>query len=561
MITSSPERIEAYTQKGWWRGHTLHGALLQQSHDNPDMLAVADQPDREQLTGDRPLRLSFAEVERASTNLAAQLLQAGITNDDAVIVQIPNIAELYISYMALSKIGAIISPVPIQYGPHELRHIAHTINAKAIITIARFKDQPLAGNGDLISDLNLQALVFGHNLSVNSDLNSQSVNALQAHRQGYKDDANNIITICWTSGTTGTPKGVPRSHNMWVATATNVSEAADFRSGDRFLNIFPLVNMASVGALLYPSVLTGCSLFLHHPLDPAVFLGQLQDEQISFTIAPPALLNQLAKSEQMWRRYDFSKLRSVGSGSTALAPWMIETFGRNYGVEVLNFYGSNEGISLFCTPLHCQDPETRATMFPRLGCGSDPWGSYAGTTVLSKVVDVDSGEEITEVGKMGELLFNGATVFDGYTGTDNSDVFTTDGYFRTGDLVEICGEPGNFYRIAGRSKDIINRGGMKISPAEIDVLLEALPNSLEAAVCAYADEHLGEKICACVVADPDGEPVNLDKVIEHLNSFGVAVFKLPERIELFPALPRNPIGKVQRFVLQEQVAQRIKESH
>ena len=78
MITSSPERIEAYTQKGWWRGHTLHGALLQQSHDNPDMLAVADQPDREQLTGDRPLRLSFAEVERASTNLAAQLLQAGI---------------------------------------------------------------------------------------------------------------------------------------------------------------------------------------------------------------------------------------------------------------------------------------------------------------------------------------------------------------------------------------------------------------------------------------------------------------------------------------------------
>jgi non-ribosomal peptide synthetase component E (peptide arylation enzyme) len=181
--------------------------------------------------------------------------------------------------------------------------------------------------------------------------------------------------------------------------------------------------------------------------------------------------------------------------------------------------------------------------------------------VFSKVVDVETGEEITETGRVGELLFDGATVFDGYLGTDNSEVFTDDGFFRTGDLVELsCVEPPNFYQIAGRCKDIINRGGMKISPMEIDILLEGLPNSVEAAVCAYEDERLGEKICACIVVLPRPRPPVCSRLLQHLSDQGVAKFKLPERLELFDALPRNPLGKVQRFLLQDQVSQRIEEA-
>jgi acyl-CoA synthetase (AMP-forming)/AMP-acid ligase II len=337
-------------------------------------------------------------------------------------------------------------------------------------------------------------------------------------------------------------------------------EAADYKLGDRFLNIFPMVNMGSVGAFLYPSMLVGCSIILHHPLDPALFLAQLQDEKITFTVAPPAVLNQLAKNEAMWNQFDFSQLRSIGSGSAPLAPWMIETFAEKYGKDVLNFYGSNEGISLFCTPQHGSDSTQRATMFPRVGAGIDSWDSEVNSMVFSKVVDVETGEEITETGRVGELLFDGATVFDGYLGTDNSEVFTDDGFFRTGDLVELCGEPPNFYQIAGRCKDIINRGGMKISPMEIDILLEGLPNSVEAAVCAYEDERLGEKICACIVSSPETQAPSLQQIVQHLSDQGVAKFKLPERLELFDALPRNPLGKVQRFLLQDQVSQRIEEA-
>jgi acyl-CoA synthetase (AMP-forming)/AMP-acid ligase II len=464
------------------------------------------------------------------------------------------------AYLAASKIGVIISPAAVQYGAHELQHICATIEPRAMLTIEQFNGLPLAANARQHLPESVKVLVFGADIGVDSRCHTDIQQQLAEHETLYPNGADDILTICWTSGTTGTPKGVPRSHNMWFATSRCCVEAADYQLGDRFLNIFPMVNMGSVGAFLYPSMLVGCSIILHHPLDPALFLAQLQDEKITFTVAPPAVLNQLAKNEAMWNQFDFSQLRSIGSGSAPLAPWMIETFADKYGKDVLNFYGSNEGISLFCTPQHGSDSTQRATMFPRVGAGIDSWHSEVNSMVYSKVVDVETGEEITEVGRVGELLFDGATVFDGYLGTDNSEVFTDDGFFRTGDLVELCGEPPNFYQIAGRCKDIINRGGMKISPMEIDILLEGLPNSVEAAVCAYEDERLGEKICACVVSAPESEQPSLHQITQHLSDQGVARFKLPERLELFEALPRNPLGKVQRFLLQDQVSQRIEEA-
>ncbi|MDA8786653.1 acyl--CoA ligase [Porticoccaceae bacterium] len=560
MITSSVQRIADYRERGWWGDLTLHGMLRQHAQSNPDLLAVADQPNRQALTGDDPVRLSFSELNHASDNLASQLLKAGIKSGDAILVQLPNIAELVMAYLAASKIGVIISPAAVQYGAHELQHICATINPVAILTIEQFNGLPLAVSARQYLPESVGVLIFGEDITVDSSSYAEVQQQLAEHEKHYPTGADDILTICWTSGTTGTPKGVPRSHNMWFATSRCCMEAADYRLGDRFLNIFPMVNMGSVGAFLYPSMMVGCSIILHHPLDPALFLAQLQDEQITFTVAPPAVLNQLAKNEAMWNQFNFSQLRSIGSGSAPLAPWMIETFAEKYGKDVLNFYGSNEGISLFCTPQHGSDATQRATMFPRVGAGIDSWDSEVNSMVFSKVVDVETGEEITETGRVGELLFDGATVFDGYLGTDNSEVFTDDGFFRTGDLVELCGEPPNFYQIAGRCKDIINRGGMKISPMEIDILLEGLPNSAEAAVCAYKDERLGEKICACVVSSPEAQAPTLEQIVQHLSDRGIAKFKLPERLEIFAALPRNPLGKVQRFLLEDQVSQRIEEA-
>jgi acyl-CoA synthetase (AMP-forming)/AMP-acid ligase II len=560
MITTPSERIEEYTRQGWWDDTTLHALLWRNSAAHPDRLAVADQPNREALTGHAPLRLNYAQLRSASTNLACRLLDRGVGQGDALLVQLPNVSELFVLYFAASAIGAIVSPLAVQYGRHEIAKAADVLSPAAMITIDRVNEAPLADNARAAMPADVPVLVFGANaagqadgLEIEPDHDAENEARLSQYQAEHPPNANATLTICWTSGTTGTPKGVPRSHNMWFAIGRNSAEAAAISDGDRMLNPFPLVNMGALGGFVFPGMLHACSVVLHQPFDPPVFLQQLQQEKINFTIAPPAVLNHLAKAEELWNQFDFSALRSIGSGSAPLSPWMIQTFGEKYGKEIVNFYGSNEGISLYATPDTAPDPETRASMFPRLGCENMPWKGVAHRMVGTRVVVPDSEEDITEPGVPGELLFAGPTIFDGYLGTPNEGVFTSDGWFRTGDLVEICGEPPNFYRIVGRCKDIINRGGMKISPAEIDILLEGYPGIQEGAVCAYSDERLGEKVCACVVPLPDGEPPELERINAFLLEKGLAKFKLPERLMALESLPRNPMNKVMRSELEQMV--------
>ncbi|KAA1189559.1 acyl--CoA ligase [Pseudohalioglobus sediminis] len=536
MKTTPESRSAELTSAGLWSGQTLHELLDGHASNRPQRLAVRDQPDRQALTGHPQVTLTWAQLQAASHNLARQLSLAGIGVGDEVIVQLPNVAELVVVYYALSRLGAVASPVPVQYGAHELQMLAGALGASTLISIERLREQPLAEAARAALP-GVTVLEFGRELLLDLKPRPAAPGLVPA-------DANRILSVCWTSGTTGTPKGVPRSHNMWVATGHTSIAAGSMTGDDVLLNPFPLVNMAALGGFLFPAAILGASLVLHHPLDPALFLAQMQDENVTFTIAPPALLNQLAKAPQMWTQFDFSRLRRIGSGSAPLAPSMIATFDRDYGVEIVNFYGSNEGISLFSTPEDAPDPEVRASRFRR----PDP-----GALIETRVADPESGEAVDADGGRGELLIRGATVFDGYFHHDNADVFTADGYFRTGDLVEIC-EGGNFYRIVGRCKDIINRGGMKISPVELDLALEHHPAVVEAAVCAYPDDRLGEKICACLVLQADARPPTLAEVQQYLLDQGFAKFKLPERIEVLAALPRNPLGKVQRFSLQERVS-------
>jgi acyl-CoA synthetase (AMP-forming)/AMP-acid ligase II len=554
MYTTPQERIDELTRLGLWGTRTLHGLLSDCATDRPDALAVADQPNRAELTGEEPRRLTFRQLEDASETLAATLLARGIGAGNRVMVQLPNITELVVCYYALSKLGAVISPVPVQYGSHELQSLAEALGTENLISITRFREQPLAEQaaGALGQ---VRVLAFGRELGLETEwADADARQQLREYRDAVGDDANRIITVCWTSGTTGTPKGVPRSHNMWMATARTSANAGDYREGEILLNPFPLVNMAAVGGFLYASAMLGCTLVLHHPLDPPLFLQQMQDEKVNFTIAPPALLNQLTKSPDLWNRFDFSALRAVGSGSAPLSPDMIAVMERDYGKPVINYYGSNEGISLFSTPETAAEPEVRAAMFPRFGVAGMPFDGITQQTVRSKVIDPDTGDDIAEPGRPGELCFGGATVFDGYLDHTGEDVFTPDGFFRTGDLVEICGEPPHYYRIVGRCKDIINRGGMKISPSEIDTLLEGFPGLAEAAVCAFPDDHLGEKICACVVPAPGAEAPTLAQVCDYLLQRGIAKFKLPERLEVMDALPRNPMNKVVRSALTDSIS-------
>jgi acyl-CoA synthetase (AMP-forming)/AMP-acid ligase II len=313
-----------------------------------------------------------------------------------------------------------------------------------------------------------------------------------------------------------------------------------------------MINMAAIGGCFLSWLHAAGTLLLHHPFDPQVYLQQIAVERPQYAIAPPAVLNLLIRDEALLARVDLSSLRCIGSGSAPLAPAMIAGFRERLGIEIVNLFGSNEGVSLASGPQEIADPERRARYFPRFGRAEVPWPHRVSQSMETRLVDPASGAEILEPGRPGARQGRGATVFDGYFKSPQmtAAAFTDDGFFRTGDLFEIAADEQGprYYRFAGRHKQIIVRGGVKISPDELDEILAGCPGLLEGAVVGYPDELMGERICAVVVPQP-GSDVTLEQIAAHFASRGVAVYKQPERVRAVAGLPRNPVGKVVRAEL------------
>ncbi len=555
MTLSREARIEAFTARGWWGTDTLDTLFRAAVARHGEREALVDQPNRSELCDGEALRLTYAELEQHVGAWTQVLTKHGIGKGDIVVAQLPNIAEFVILYLAVARLGAVISPLPVQYGAHELRMASRTVSARAYLTVTRLKDQPYGAHA-FADGVELGARLFlGRDVPAGGEgLDDELAAALAegASAPAAEVDANDVYTICWTSGTTGTPKGVPRTYNQWLAIGWATYDAAELRDGDVLLNPFPFVNMASIGGFLFNWLRCSAKMVLHHPLDLPVFLQQIAAEGTTFTIAPPALLNMLLKQEQVLAKVDLSKLRAIGSGSAPLSPWMVKGFAENHDVQIINLFGSNEGISLVSGPREIPDPEARAVLFPRFGVGGIDWDNRVAAMVQTRLVDPDTGKTITSPGQVGELQIAGATIFDGYLGdAAGSTTFTDDGYFHTGDLFEIADDedPPRHYRFVGRRKEIILRGGYNISPDELDSLLAAHPKLTEAATVGYPDDTLGERVCVFAVPKA-GETVTLEDITGFLAAQGLAKFKLPERLELTDVLPRNALGKVVRGELR-----------
>lgn len=519
---------------------------------NEQREALVDPFNRSSLCATAPQRWRYGELREHALGIASLLHSQGVRAGDRVLVQLPNIVELLAVYLAVARIGAVISPVPMQYRRHELSKIISQCEPHAAICIDRFKDtEALAELYPLLPN-NTPCLVVGK--TSHAEQLSLMPNARVAR---LADDipspnAEQLYTLCWTSGTTGTPKAVPRRHRHWLAMIPVFEDATELAEHATMLGPFPMTNMAAISTFLLYWLSVKGRLVLHHPLDLPVFLKQIEQEKAEYTVAPPALLTLLLAKPELMESVDMTSLRVIGSGSAPLAPSMIQGFKDKLSVDIVNMFGSNEGCCLVADAADVPDPEDRATRFPRFGYPEFGWRNRMANSLLTRLVDTDSEELISSAGRPGELRIKGPTVFEGYWNSeaDNKTVFDEDGYFRTGDLFEITGTNNQFYRFVGRCKDIIVRGGMKISPEEIDQLLAGHPELQEAAVVGIADEVLGQKICAAVVPRPDSKPT-LESVCKYLSDRGIAKFKLPERLVYCESLPRNPLGKVVRSQLEE----------
>jgi acyl-CoA synthetase (AMP-forming)/AMP-acid ligase II len=542
MILDSPETIRAYTDAGWWGTDTLDDLFRRNAAANPERLALVDPPNRPDLTVGEPKRLTYAEAAAATDALAAELARRGIGPGDIVMVQLPNVVELPLLYLAAARIGAIVSPLPVQYRQHELRHTVGHTEPKLVITAAN------------VSGFDHAAMVREVAPGVPVITIGEELDAILATPAGDLRDpgatANDILTICWTSGTEAEPKGVPRSHNHWIAIGWGTTDGARLADGDVLLNPFPMVNMSGIGGMFVPWLQVAGALVMHHPMALPVFLGQIGRERANYTVAPPILLTMLLANEQLLAAADFSSMKVIGSGSAPLSAAMVVGWKERFGIDVTNFFGSNEGTGLVGDPATVPDPEERARYFPRFGApGTDgeAWGNRAARGTETKLVDPLTGAEVTEPDVAAELAFRGPTRFPGYWRRPEmtARAIDRDGYYHTGDLFEIAGERGDRLRFIGRARDLIIRGGMKVAPEELEALISRHPAVAEVAVVGVEDRRMeGEqRICVACVLKPDAS-LSIGELRRWLGEQQIAAYKMPKELLVLDALPRNPLGKV-----------------
>lgn len=513
--------------------------------DRPHHLALADAPNRNSFFAGGPQRLSWAEVDNAVEHLAASLRSIGAGPGVPVAIQLPNVVELVLTILACGRVGAVSVPFPVQHRAHELRYGLGVSRAQVMVTDTwPGREDQLEVVGSVIKALDgdVSLACFGasaaaHQLAINTEA-PDTVGA------PLVSDLEAPLTVCWTSGTTGTPKGVPRSTSRWLASGNFQVDELSMSADERILCPFPVVNMAGIGGMVVPWAIVGATLHLHQPLDLPVYLQQLEAEKITYTVAPPPLLNMLLANEAMLNGVDLSALRMISSGSAPLDPWMVEGWDKR-GIEIVNVFGSNEGAALLSTRSAVPDPTERARYFP------EP--EREGVRI--RLVDLESGEDVADAGVIGELRFAGSTVFTGYLESDGAE-FDEKGYYRTGDLFEwVDGATApRLLRFVDRAKDIIIRGGMNISAAEIEGLISSHSGVSECAVVAFPDATLGEKVGVFVVAAGADDAPTLGEVVAYLRDAGIASYKLPERLELIATLPRNPVGKVTKSELRERWA-------
>jgi acyl-CoA synthetase len=558
-------RVAEYRARGYWTDDMIDALFRERVAEFGDIPAIVDPLNRDTFLDGPARTLTWPQLDDEVSRLAQVLLDEGITAGDVVGVQLPNAIEIVVAFLAIVRIGAIVAPFPVQYRSHELTSLSNVAKVRLFITATRVGQRAaaaeIAGLAGKIPSLRTVA-AFGGGLPagvVGLDGRIEAAadrGGLAAHLARWSPDPNDCVTICWTSGTESTPKGVQRTHYDWLAMCTSTVEGPELTAEDVLLNPFPMVNMAGINGMFLPWLKVGGLLVQHHPFDLATFLRQIAQYRATYTVAPPALLTLLLHNDALLAQADISSLRVLGSGSTPLAPSLLQGWHDKHGIEIINFYGSNEGIALLGLPRDIPDPSVRAVNFPRYGAPGRTWSFSMARWTQARIVDPVSGAEITEAGVPGELQIKGPGVFPGYLPASGvPDPFEPDGFLKTGDILEIAGDELEYLHYIDRSKDMVIRGGMKVSAAELEGFIAGHPAVADVAVVGYPDEVLGERSCA-VVVPRDGQTVTLADIVQYLRDAGLATFKLPERLELRDELPRNPLGKILKRDLREELRAR-----
>jgi acyl-CoA synthetase (AMP-forming)/AMP-acid ligase II len=548
----TPAMAARWRGAGLWSDETFASALAER---------VRATPEREALT-DGTRRVSYRELADGIDRMAARLRALGIAAGDVVTIQLPNWIEFAFVFFALERLGAVAVTVSVDFRSRELEYIMRFAGSKMFVCCGQFRGfDHAAMAAELKPRLpSLAAIGIVGGAAPPGMVSLDDVVVARGAPAGFAPvamDADTVMRMAFTSGTTGNPKGVMHSHNTTLAAARILNGDLGLSADDVMMIWLPLgLNWGYL--TLVQAVLAGAKAVLLDRFAPAAALDLIARERVTYIPTAPASLTAILAEPDLDRR-DLSNLRIVVSGG-ASAP--VETI-RTWRRAVLASEASDQrghAISARAAPGALLELlgmlETGYQAYTRPGDDPERVAGSVGVPASHmglRLVDSE-GRDVPQ-GEEGEICCDGPSVHLGYHNNPsaNAEAFLSDGWFRSGDLGMI--DADGRLRIVGRLKEMINRGGKKFFPREIEEILYTHPQVLYAAIVGIPDARLGERNCLCLVPRP-GEPPTLESITAFLGD-SVATYKLPERLELFTQFPFTPTGKIQRHALVREVVARM----
>lgn len=474
--------------------------------------------------------VSWRSLDEASSRIANGLARLGITRGDRIGMLANNCLEYLELAIAGYKLGSVLVPLNVRLTPPELRYIIEHAGCSAVVADDTLAPLATAALDEVNADVQRIGLAdeFGTRFS--------ELKGAQKIDPFAELDRDDLAYICYTSGTTGTPKGAMLSHGNVLAMAYNSIVADDITSAARAYLPFPLSFTGGLVSMWAPNYVGGGTLVLDSDVDPARALATIESQRITNLNAVPVIWEMLLNHPDFGKR-DLSSLKVIGSGGAAVPEALLERL-QDAGLPMSQGYGLTEGAGKN-TWLRAEDAIRKL-------------GSCGRPLMHTEVRTVDDQLNDVPVGEVGELLIKGPEVMLGYWNNAKATAETiVDGWLRTGDLARIDEE--GYVFITDRAKDMLISGGLNVYPAEIEAQIVAFPGIAECAVIGVPDAKWGERPAAFIGVKPD-EAVDTAALLAHCRR-QLADYKLPRYIVVRDSpLPRGMSGKVLKRELRDEYA-------
>ena len=539
VVPFPPEFARRYREKGYWQDKSLAEEFSAVFRNFASRVAFVD----------RGKTYTYAEVDRGSDGLALNLLDFGLKPLDRVVVQLPNTIDFVLLYFALQKIGCIPIAALVTHRFLEVSQFVRLSGATTCVVPDRVGDFDFR---EMVERVRAESTTLKFGIVLGEPKSGfASLGELIARKptrspeelKRIRIDPSDPAVFQLSGGTTGIPKLIPRTHNDYAYNSKMAVSVCGVDENSVLLLVLPIAhNLPLACPGIQGFMFKGARIVLSASTRPEDMFRLIQENRITHLKVVPALLTRLINDPAIGK-YDLSAVKVVQSGGQRMQPEVrVRTKQLIPSATVQENFGMGEGMLMF---VRLDDPEeVRLETCGRPICPDDE----------VRLID-DEGREVPD-GEVGEFSARGPYTLHGYFGVPeyNARQFTPDGFYRSGDLMRR--HPSGNYVVEGRKKDLINRGGEKISAEEVENLILSHPAVQDVACVHMPDAQMGEKMCAYAILKK-GQSLTLKDLVGFLLAKEIAKFKLPERLEVVSEFPVSTFGKVSKKSLAEMIAKKL----